>query len=347
MFHLPAEHSAVCRCASSGPALCSSAQPSQRLLALQAPLAGPVVVHRYPRHHTLLHLLDDWRARPRPAVAALVVATRGSSYRKPGALALIDETGLAAGCISGGCLEVALVADAHAVLAVGSALRRSYDTRGDDDRWFGSQSGCRGTTDLLLWPGDAHHPLLTALAAADDAHRWLWVDADALECHETAAAGRVAIAPPPRLLLLGGGPEAPPLLTLAGTLGWRVDVVEHRARYLADARLAAARNCIAARPAAVVDSLRLARYDAAICASHLYDEDRCCLAALADSSLGFIGLLGPPSRRDELLAELAAPARARLDGRLEAPVGLALGAHGPEAVALAMLARLTQVFARG
>lgn len=304
-------------------------------------------VHRYPRHHSLLHLLEDWRARARPAVAALVVATQGSSYRKPGALALIDADGLAAGCISGGCLEAALVADAQAALADGQACRRSYDTRGDDDRWFGSQSGCRGATDVLLWPGDTGHPLLAALTAADAAHRWLWVDAETLAVHAQAAPGRIGIAPPPRLLLLGGGPEAPPLLAMAGALGWRVDVVEHRARYLAGQRLAQAQRCIEARPSAAIGDLALAQYDAAICATHLYEEDRSCLRALAGAPASFVGLLGPPARRDELLAELDEEARSGLAGRLEAPVGLALGAHGPEAVALSMLARLTQAFARG
>lgn len=304
-------------------------------------------MHRYPAHHTLRHLLDDWRARPRSAVAALVVATQGSTYRKPGALALVDGEGLVAGCISGGCLEAELVEDAHSALAAGTPRRRSYDTRGDDDRWFGSQSGCRGASEVLLWPGNASHPLLDALAEADFAHASVWVDLAGPSCHAQDAPGRLRIAPPPRLLLLGGGPEAPPLLALAATFGWRVDVIEHRARYHADARLAGAERCLQARPADALAEIDLGRYDAAVCMSHLFDEDRRSLELLAASALPFIGLLGPPARRDELLGELAGEARARLAGRLEAPVGLALGAHGPEAVALAIAARVAQALGRG
>ena len=306
-------------------------------------------MHSYPRQHTLRHLLEAWAARPRAATVALVVATQGSSYRKAGALALVDADGLVAGCISGGCLETELVSDAQAALDSGRCLRRQYDTRGDDDRWFGSQSGCRGATDVLLWPAADPHPLLAALTAADEAHRCVWVDAatDPPEVHTSGAEGRVRIALPPRVLLLGGGPEAPPLLAIAQTLGWRVDVVEHRARYHAEGRLADADRCIEARPGDALASLDADRYDAALCASHLYDEDRRCLEILAGTALPLIGLLGPPARRDELLAELDPETRERLGDRLQAPVGLALGAHGPEAVAMAIAARLTQAFAHG
>lgn len=306
----------------------------------------------YPSHHSLRHLLDDWRQRPRPAVVALVVATRGSSYRKPGALALIDAEGLVAGCISGGCLEADLVATAQAALHDQQLRRASYDTRGDEDRWFGSQSGCRGETEVLLWPATGPaHPLLDALVAADDAHQALMLDALAdvpLPLPATQplpTAHWVRVAPPPRLLLLGAGPEAPPLLALAGTLGWRVDVLEHRARYLADGRLHGADRLIESRPGDGIATLDLSRYDAALCATHLYEEDQRCLRQLAASPIAFIGMLGPAVRRDELLAELESAVVEQLSGRLEGPVGLMLHSHGPESVALSIAARLTQVFA--
>ncbi|NBU26500.1 MAG: XdhC family protein, partial [Gammaproteobacteria bacterium] len=38
-------------------------------------------------------------------VAALVIETRGSTYRKPGALMLLSSGGTRAGLLSGGCLE--------------------------------------------------------------------------------------------------------------------------------------------------------------------------------------------------------------------------------------------------
>ncbi len=310
-------------------------------------------MHSYPAHHSLRELIDDWRSRPRPVVVALVLATSGSSYRKPGALALIDADGLAIGCISGGCLEADLVASALPLLGGGACLRKSFDTRGDDDRWFGSQSGCRGEVEVLLWASTGSaHVLLETLVLADDAHASTLVDArDPLAAPRVGLGAPVdgghclAIAPPPRLLLLGAGPEAPALIAMLRTLGWRIDVVEHRERYLAGDRLGQADLVIAARPAtALAEGLPLAHFDAALCATHLFDEDRDCLQVLADSAIPLLGLLGPPARRDELLAELGPECSARLDGRLEGPIGLMLGAHGPAAVALSIAARLTQRF---
>ena len=342
-------------------------------------------MNAYPTHHSLRDLLDNWRQRPRPVVVALVLATSGSSYRKPGALALIDADGLAVGCISGGCLEADLVASALPLLGTGDCLRRSFDTRGDDDRWFGSQSGCRGEVSVLLWPSTGcEHPLLQALIEADAAHAVTWLDVgvlqstadsarheerrrrrgalpgcdDSAEGHapawplltqiappETASADYLPIAPPPRLLLLGAGPEAPALIASLRTLGWRIDVIEHRARYLSGDRLQQADRVIDTRPSTLLgEGFALDHFDAALCATHLFDEDRECLQVLADSAVPLLGLLGPPLRRNELLAELTPACVAKLSGRLEGPIGLMLGAHGPAAVALSIAARLTQRF---
>lgn len=308
----------------------------------------------YPTDHSLRHLLDNWRHGPRPAVAALVTATTGSSYRKPGALALIDAQGLAIGCISGGCLEADLLAAAQLALQTGDCAVVRYDTRGDEDRMFGSQTGCRGEVEVLLWPdrrGSAH-PLLDALVQADAAHRPVWVgpiDAQlppSLAPETGGMQGWLCIAPPPRLLLLGAGPEAPALIGMLRTLGWHVDVIEHRARYLAGDRLQAADRVLAARPASALPEVDLARFDAAICATHLYEEDRACLEQLATRAIPFIGLLGPSLRRDELLHELPEALAAQLRDCVEGPAGVMLGAHGPEAVALSIAARLTQRFGR-
>jgi xanthine dehydrogenase accessory factor len=78
--------------------------------------------------------------------------------------------------------------------------------------------------------------------------------------------------------------------------------------------------------------------------SHRADIDLEALAALAASTIPYIGLLGPPARRDELLARLGDDERAALQRRLRAPVGLRLGGDGPEAIALAIAAELQQEF---
>lgn len=306
----------------------------------------------YPAEHSLRRLLQSWQGNPRPVVVALVTATTGSSYRKPGALALIDADGLAIGCISGGCLEADLVSAAQQALISGECAIVRYDTRSDEDRVFGSRSGCRGEVEVLLWPdcSGSSHPLLQALVAADAGHQSIWVGptraprAPMFGGNASDTDGWLRIAPPPRLLLMGAGPEAPALIGMMRTLGWHVDVIEHRARYLANGRLRNADRVVSARPAYALAEQDPGAYDAAICATHLYEEDRACLELLAASAIPFIGLLGPGMRREELLGELPEITAARLRDRVEGPAGVMLGAHGPEAVALSIAARLTQRF---
>lgn len=309
----------------------------------------------YPSAHTHRAVLEAARAHTGALTLALVITTRGSSYRKAGALALIADTGLLAGCISGGCLEQDLLDSAMLARGDGRNRRLRFDTRSDEDRWFGSQTGCRGEIEVLLIPSaaDGTHAVLQALLAADAAQQRLWLQVDTDDTLDfgcarppaSADALLVPIGPSPRLLLLGGGPEAPPLIALARTCGWHVVVVEHRERYLAQGRLQGADRVIAARPAVGLADLNPQQFDAVLCMSHLYDEDRLCLQQLAAAAPAWLGVVGPAQRRLDLLAELD-PVAAQALAHLEGPVGVHLGSHGPEAMALAMLARLVQARAQ-
>jgi xanthine dehydrogenase accessory factor len=84
--------------------------------------------------------------------------------------------------------------------------------------------------------------------------------------------------------------------------------------------------------------------DAVIVMTHRASNDLDALRALSQSSPPFIGLLGPAARRDELLSHLNPVERGALEQRLHAPVGLNLGGHGPEAIALSIAAELQQHF---
>ena len=83
-------------------------------------------------------------------VLAVVIATEGSSYRKPGALMLIDGSGEFQGMISGGCLEHDLALRARAVFETGQALCFTYDLREEDQQPWGLGLGCNGVIHLLL-----------------------------------------------------------------------------------------------------------------------------------------------------------------------------------------------------
>lgn len=151
-------------------------------------------------------------------------------------------------------------------------------------------------------------------------------------------------APPPLVLLLGGGPDARPVTTLGGFLGWRMTVVDHRATYLAPARFAPGVELVESRAADVARAVRLDDFDAAVVMSHHLESDLGYLRALAHSAVPYVGLLGPAARREKLLGDLGADAH-RLRTRLRAPVGLDIGGREPESIALSIVGEVHAVLA--
>ncbi|HYM42899.1 MAG TPA: XdhC family protein [Steroidobacteraceae bacterium] len=317
-------------------------------------------------------------------VLCVVVHCSGSTYRKPGALALVRADGSRLGVISGGCLESDLETAAAAALRENRPRLALFDTRSDDDLVFGSGSGCRGQMQVLLLPvaAGARHPLCDALLSAERTQRvlnaalvtsgphvgsgFLWSGGIETELpplcepvralqgrapgeyslEDGAACAVIRFAPSPHLMLIGAGPEAPALIDIANCLGWRTIAADHRGELLAT-RAAAAGRAICARPAEALATIGDQRLDACIVMTHTAANDREALAALARRADPFIGLLGPPARRDELLAELDPAARTSLTARLHAPVGIRLGGQGPEMLALSICAELQRFFAAG
>lgn len=145
--------------------------------------------------------------------------------------------------------------------------------------------------------------------------------------------------PLPRLLILGAGRDAVPLVAMAAQLGWRISVADHRPANLARGDLDGAEDVHRLVPEQIANKLELAQFDAALVMNHHLDSDRSHLRALAAAPIPYVGLLGPPGRRDRLLAELG-PAAEGLRPRLHAPVGLPIGADSPETIALAILAEI-------
>ena len=149
---------------------------------------------------------------------------------------------------------------------------------------------------------------------------------------------------PPRLLVLGAGPDAMPLVEIAAMMSWQVSVLDHRPAYAVADRFPQARRVVLNPAGELSRELAAARYDAAVVMSHHLISDQLYLAALADSSIPYVGLLGPAPRRMRLMSELGARAE-RLHPRLYGPIGLDIGAHNPETIALAIVSEIQAVLA--
>jgi xanthine/CO dehydrogenase XdhC/CoxF family maturation factor len=318
----------------------------------------------------MLEFLDREMEAGHRFVAAFVIATEGSTYRKPGALMLLSSSGARCGLLSGGCLEGDLHEHAQRLLAGDDRiLERHYDGRGSDDPVWGLGLGCEGAMRILLWRLETGSSLtllrgwLSAairrepalleidLVSGDGALSLgsaLRGDADSSPPSSVLPSGRatlrdgsfaVAAARVPAMLLCGAGPDAEPVVRMASQVGWQVTVVDHRPAYVEAARFQDAIRVATVDAADTGAVVALDGFDAAVVMSHNLVADGRYLAALAVSAIPYVGLLGPAARRERLYAELGPLAEA-LRPRLRAPVGLDLGGASPEAIALSIVAEL-------
>jgi xanthine/CO dehydrogenase XdhC/CoxF family maturation factor len=73
--------------------------------------------------------------------------------------------------------------------------------------------------------------------------------------------------------------------------------------------------------------------------THSLKRDTQWLQRLAATDVSYLGVLGPRARTERIVGELAPARRDRIYG----PVGLDLGADGPEQVALSIVAEILAV----
>jgi xanthine dehydrogenase accessory factor len=268
-----------------------------------------------------------------------VLQTEGSTYSKAGSQMLVNENGDFYGMLSGGCLEGDLAERSSSIIESGVADVVTYDLRGDDDV-FGLGVGCEGALHILIQPlstGSGYEPFCSLVSALEDSSFADMPLPDAGDVKSTR------IFAPLKLLILGAGQDAEPLVLFTVALGWKVVVSDHRPAAVSrlESSPAASVQCVAVKD--VASHFDLSTFDAAIIMSHNLTADRAHLKTLADSSTKFIGLLGPPHRRDRLLSEIGDDAK-KLGDRLHAPVGKQIGGRGPAAIALEIAAELQSSF---
>jgi xanthine dehydrogenase accessory factor len=157
---------------------------------------------------------------------------------------------------------------------------------------------------------------------------------------ETVAGREVffeVLAPPPHLVVCGAGDDARPLVAYAADAGFRVTLVDHRPAFLAAQAFPAAAQRILARPDEPQLSLPPAARSLAVVKTHSLAHDREWVRRLLAAGFLYVGVLGPRARTDAILRLIGAGDDG---GRVFGPVGLDLGADGPQQVAISIVAEL-------
>ncbi len=299
----------------------------------------------------------------RRAALATVVRIRGSAYRRPGAKMLIQDDGAMTGGVSGGCLEADVREVGLATLRGEAARLLHYDTGADEDAVWGLGLGCNGAVDVFVQPADGDflravvHPTLARLEgdrrfaiattvngpdAGRAAVREARPDEGPSRLDDTTPVHTFTeiFEPPPHLVICGGGADAVPLVRFARECGFRVTLIDHREAYLTPEGLPEGIRCVLRRPEAGVDGLRTSSRTYVVVKMHALTHDETWARALLGTDVAYVGLLGPRDRTDRIVSDIGAP-----DERVFGPVGLDLGADGPEQIAASIVAELLAVHA--
>jgi xanthine dehydrogenase accessory factor len=153
-------------------------------------------------------------------------------------------------------------------------------------------------------------------------------------------------APAPELVVFAGDTDARPVARFGREAGFRVTVATPTETGLGAGAFPAAHRVVATRPAALPEAIRRPADAYAALLSHDFEADRLALAALLDTEVPYVGVMGPRERFGALREALAEDGRALSAGdrdRIASPVGLDLGGDDPAQVALSVVAEVLAV----
>ncbi|MCL6636423.1 MAG: XdhC family protein [Alicyclobacillus sp.] len=144
------------------------------------------------------------------------------------------------------------------------------------------------------------------------------------------------VQPKDRLFVFGAGPDAEPLVEVAALIGFEVTVVDHRPARLRQELFPRARRLLDCRPEQAAERLAVPAGSYAVVMTHSFQTDKAWLSVLLPLPLRYLGVLGPTLRTQRLLQSETLP------DHVKSPIGLAIGADGPEEIAISVAAELVQ-----
>ncbi|WP_066648194.1 MULTISPECIES: XdhC family protein [Sphingomonas] len=280
---------------------------------------------------------------------ATVVSTWGSAPRPRGSHMIVHEDGRFEGSVSGGCVESDILATAAEVIAGAPAQLKHYGVA-DAAAWEVGLP-CGGEIDVLVQPvrdGGFAPALFDAIAEARARGERLSIATDTASGESMIGEREGAFVnrydPPRRLLIVGAVQIAQALSGLARELGIAVTVIDPRARFLTEERFPGV-TLDDRWPDEAIAALRPDPATAIVTLSHDIKIDDPALTAALASPAAYVGALGSrrshAARRERLAA--AGLAADVLD-RIDAPVGLDIGAVGPAEIALSIAAAMVAAF---
>lgn len=306
-------------------------------------------------------------------VLATIVEVDGSAYRKEGTMMLFQENDLQVGLLSGGCLEVDLEARVSECNYQPHGQFVTYDLSGEDDLSWGQGTGCNGVVKVLIeslstkFIADLTRvrdlvnqgrdvkfirrisktgEVLDYLFSVSNSEFFGEWEGDIPDCDslsedklvENSISGSFLffkkIRARSRIIIYGAGPDAVPLAILAKQLGYQTIVADWRSGYCCEEYFPFVDDRIVAFPQELEKKLRFRETDSFVLMTHSYEKDKQLIDLLLLKKLNYVGLLGSKTRAKRLLAGIEIPSF------FHYPVGLPIGAEGPNEIAVSIIAEI-------
>ena len=302
----------------------------------------------------VLEELNAWSHDGEDIAIATVVETWGSSPRPLGSKMAITRSGKMAGSVSNGCIEGAVFEEAQKVLKSGTPKIAAFGVA--DDVAFEVGLACGGHIEVFIQPfGRAQQQLLAMLNRNEPATlqtNLVSGDAEVIEGTPLGTElakrdGDVFVEPfrrPAHLVIIGAIHIAIPLHRLAKLMGYRVTVVDARAKFATHERFPEADELIVAWPDEAMTKIAVDNSTYVVVLTHDPKFDLPALRSVLKKNPGYIGAIGSRKTNQNRFDALRKEGFTEQElSRVHGPIGLDLGSRGAEETALGILAEITAV----
>ena len=296
--------------------------------------------------------LIEWTDSGEEMALATVVETWGSSPRPLGSKMVVTRSGKMAGSVSNGCIEGAVYDEAQKVLKSGQAKIAAFGVA--DEVAFEVGLACGGHIEVFVQPlGGVHRKAIEMLRANQPATlrtnlasgETELIDGSPRGSELAHREGDLFIEPlrrTPHMVIVGAIHIAIPLHRLAKLMGYRVTVVDARAKFATAERFPEADELVVAWPDEALGKIRLDGSTYVVILTHDPKFDLPALRSVLGKDVGYIGAIGSrktnQNRFDALRREGFTEEQIAL---VHGPIGLDLGSRGAEETALGILAEIT------
>jgi xanthine dehydrogenase accessory factor len=238
-----------------------------------------------------------------PAWLATVVTTTDSTPARVGMKMIARTTGLVAGTIGGGALEKMTLEKIRAEQP-GTAVKWSFDLGSEEGVGIHTPMVCGGVEEILVEPLASGVPLI----------------------------------------IFGGGHCGIALSQLAAQTGFAVTVYDCREEWASAEKHPHAARLLCAPYEGVENRVALTAQTYVVIMTHGHQHDASVLRQVVGADWKYLGMMGSGKKVGAVLEGLRVsgvdPARI---GRVSSPIGVAIGSHTPEEIAVSIVAQMIAV----